>query len=187
MLTFRMRRRFWVYVSVGLVAAAFLGLLVHNTATSADQISRLAPFVGYILVTVGWSVTSEVNIGNSRRQHTITLITQHAFDLQRTANRDIVKQSLPGFQTKLLPSTTINFDDEDSALLKAIDLELNFYEFLAVGAASDNLDENLIRESLGSQFKAFYVQVEAHIAHWRVKNDKTWRELSRMYTRWLGI
>ena len=67
---------------------------------------------------------------------------------------------------------TIYFDDETSALLKAIDLELNFYEFVAVGAASGNLDEGLIKQSLGSQFMAFYVQVEAYMDHWRAKNDK---------------
>jgi hypothetical protein len=185
--TFRIRRRFWVYFAVGAIVAAFLGKLVHDTWAELDQTSRLAPFVGYILVTIGWIVTSEVNIGNSKRQHTITLITQHAFDAQRAANRDTIRLSLPRYHTKLLPSPTIDFDDESSALLKAIDLELNFYEFLAVGAASGNLDERLIRESLGSQFKAFYVQVEAYIAHWRAKNEKTWRELSLMYTRWLGI
>ena len=182
-----MRRRVWVYLAAGTVAMTFLGRLVNETSAASDQIYRLAPFIGSLLVAVGWIVTSEVNIGNSRRQHTITLITQHAFDAQRAANRDIIKQSLPSFRTRLQPGPTIDFDDENATLLKAIDLELNFYEFLAVGVASGNLDERLIRESLGSQFKAFYIQVEAYIAHWRAKNDKTWRELSRMYTRWLGI
>lgn len=183
----RIRRRYILYLIVGLTAGGFLGLLIRDTSGAADQVTRLAPFVGYILVTIGWIVTSEVNIGNSRRQHTITLITQHAFDAQRAANRDIIRQALPSFQTVLLPSPTIDFDDENAPLLKAIDLELNFYEFLAVGAASGNLDESLIRQSLGGQFVAFYVQVEAYIAHWRAKNDKTWRELSLMYTRWLGL
>jgi hypothetical protein len=187
LLIVRIRRRFWIYFSVGAAVAAFLGLLIHDTAGMSDQSSRLAPFVGYILITIGWIVTSEVNIGNSRRQHTITLITQHAFDPQRAANRDIIKQTLPSFQSKLHSTLSIYFDDETSALLKAIDLELNFYEFLAVGAATGNLDESLIKQSLGSQFMAFYVQVEAYITHWRAKNDKTWRELSLMYTRWLGV
>jgi len=187
LLTFRIRRRFWFYLSVGIAVAAFVAKLVYDTAGDPDQSTHLAPFLGSILVSIGWIVTSEVNIGNSRRQHTITLITQHAFDAQRAANRDIIKKHLPSFQSKLLPTLSIYFDDETSPLLKAIDLELNFYEFLAVGAASGNLDESLIRQSLGSQFMAFYVQVEAYIAHWRAKNDTTWRELSRMYTRWLGV
>ncbi len=182
-----MRRRFWVYLTVGTAAAAFLAVLVFNTWGVPDEATRLAPFVGYILLTIGWIVTCEVNIGNSRRQHTITLITQHTFDPQRAANRDIIKQTLPSFQSKLLPTMTIYFDDETSALLKAIDLELNFYEFVAVGAASGNLDEGLIKQSLGSQFMAFYAQVEAYVDHWRAKNDKTWRELSLMYKRWGGV
>jgi len=182
-----MRRRFWLYLAVGALGATVLGALVRETAGASDQIARLAPFLGYILITIGWIVTSEVNIGNSRRQHTITLITQHAFDPQRAANRDVIKRTLPNYRTKLHADTVIDFDDETSGLLKAIDLELNFYEFLAVGVVSGNLDESLIKQSLGSQFAAFYVQVEEYVAHWRRKNDKTWRELSRMYTRWLGV
>jgi hypothetical protein len=182
-----MRRRFWVYILVGAVVASYLGLFIHDTAGRPDQTTLLAPFIGSILVSIGWVVTSEVNIGNSRRQHTITLITQHVFDAQRAANRDIIKKTLPSFESKLLPTLPIDFDDETSPLLKAIDLELNFYEFLAVGVASGNLDESLMRQSLGSQFIAFYVQVEAYIAHWRAKNTKTWRELSLMYTRWIGV
>ncbi len=187
MLTFHIRRRFWVYVSVGVVVAAFPALLIHDTSNTPGQTYRIAPFVGYILVTIGWIVTLEVNIGNSKRRHTITLITQHAFDAQRATNRDIIKQSLPSFQSKLLPTTIIDFDDEGSASLKAIDIELNFFEFLSVGASTGNLDESLIRQSLESQFMAFYVQVEAYIAHWRSKNDKTWRELSRIHSRWRGV
>lgn len=182
-----MRRRFWVYLAVCVLGAAVLGALIRETAGAPDQVARIAPFLGYILITIGWIVTSEVNIGNSRRQHTITLITQHAFDQQRAGNRDIIKRTLPNYRTKLRASPTVDFDDETSSLMKAIDLELNFYEFLAVGAASGNLDESLIKQSLGSQFMAFYVQVEDYVAHWRGKDVKTWRELSGMYTRWLGV
>ncbi len=187
MLTFRMRRRFWLYLAVGAMAAAFLAALVRETSGLSDQIARLAPSFGYILITIGWIVTSEVNIGNSRRQHTITLITQHAFEPQRAAHRDIIKLTLPTYRSRLHAAPGLDFDDELSPLLKAIDRELNFYEFLAVGAASGNLDERLLKESLGGQFKAFYAQVEEYVVHWRKKNDATWRELSRMYARWSGV
>ena len=70
MLSFRMRRRFWVYLTVGTAAATFLVVLLYTTWGLPDQAARLAPFVGYILLTIGWIVTCEVNIGNSRRQHT---------------------------------------------------------------------------------------------------------------------
>jgi len=80
-----MRRRFWLYCAVGAAVLAFMRMLIQDTSAASDQITRLAPFAGSILVTIGWIVTSEVNIGNSRRQHKITLITQHAFDQQRAA------------------------------------------------------------------------------------------------------
>ena len=186
MLNFRMRHRFWIYLIVGVAAAAVLGSLYQEIIKQDGKVWNAAPFLGSLLITIGWIVTSEVAIGNSRRQHTITLITQHAFDVTRAANRDIIKLTLPSYQSKLMASMA-DFADETLPLLKAIDLELNFYEFLAVGVVRGDLDEQLIRRSLQSQFMNFYLQAEDYIIFWQSRNKATWSELSAMYTRWRGV
>ncbi len=185
-LNFRMRRRFWVYVAVGIAAGAVLTLLYKEIALPDGKFWNAAPFLGSILVTIGWIVTSEVNIGNSRRQHTIALVTHHAFDPTRAANRDTIKQTLPTYKTKLT-ATMADFGNETLPLLKAIDLELNFYEFLALGMASGDLDEHLIRRSLRGQFVSFYQQTEDYIDFWRLQDRRTWVELAAMYTRWQRV
>jgi Domain of unknown function (DUF4760) len=185
-LHFRMRRRFWVYLAVGVAVTAVLYPLFQEVFESGGKLWNAAPFLGSILVTIGWIVTTEANIGNSRRQHTITLITQHAFDPTRAANRDIIKQTLPTYRTKLT-ATMADFTDETLPLLKAIDLELNFYEFLALGMTSGDLDERLIHRSLRGQFVNFYQQMEAYIDFWRAKDRRTWIGLATMYTRWQRV
>jgi len=186
MLIFRMRWRFLIYVLVGFAAGCVMVPLVLEIVAGETKIWNAAPFFGSVLLTVGWIVASEVNVGNSRRQHTISLITQHAFDPKRAENRDTIKKTLPKYDVKLT-SDMVDFDSETADLTKAIDLKLNFYEFLAVGSIRGDLDENLIRTALNGQFKSFYRQTENYIEFWRAKDRKIWQELAAMYTRWNNV
>ena len=136
-------------------------------------------------MTIGWIVTSEVTIGNSRRQHTIELITHDAFDPTRAANRDIIKRTLPTHETKLTAAMA-DFGNGTLDLLKAIDRERHFYKFLARDMADGDLDERLIPRSLRGQFVGFYQQTEAYIDFWRARDKRTWDDLWSMYTRWQG-
>jgi Domain of unknown function (DUF4760) len=179
-----MRRRYWVYALVIAAAIAILVPLIKEAMGPNGQIWHAATFFGSILITVGWIVTSEINIGNSRRQHTITLITQHIVDHGRAINRDIVREYLPSYTTKLSESRCLKFSDENHRLLKAIDLELNFYEFVAAGVDRNDIEERLLRLCLRGQFCCFYEQCSDYIDHWRAKNANTWCHINRMYRRW---
>jgi uncharacterized membrane protein YuzA (DUF378 family) len=179
-----LRRRHLVYIAVGLVALGVLYPLLRETMEADGQVWHAATFLGSILLTIGWIVTSETTIRNARRQHTITLITQHAFDPKRAENRDVIKKYLPTYQTRLTRDL-VDFSDEKHELLKAIDLELNFYEFLAIGAHRDDVDDAFLRESLYGQFSNFYRQNTDYIRHWQgIGSGSTWSHLSRMYVRW---
>jgi hypothetical protein len=179
-----LRRRHFLYIAVALIAVAVLVPLLAETMRPGGEVWHAATFLGSVLITIGWVVTSETAIRNSRRQHTITLITQHAFDPNRGRNRDIIKKYLATYQTRLTKEI-VDFSDERHELLQAIDLELNFYEFLAVGAATDDLDERLLRQSLHSQFCNFYLQNLDYIKHWQaLGSGSTWSQMSRMYVRW---
>ena len=180
----RLSARHYVYIAVAVLAVLVIEPLVVEMRSANGAMWHAAPFFGSVLITIGWIVTSEINIKNSRRQHTITLITQHAFDPKRAENRDTIRKYLPTFETPLL-SSMVDFDSEANELLKAIDLELNFYEFLAVGAHRGELDEQLIRECLHTQFCKFYEQTQYYVSHWQQKgSSSTWSHLSKMYLRW---
>ena len=73
-----------------------------------------------------------------------------------------------------------NSGNETITLLKAIDLELNLYEFLALGMASGDLDERLLHRSRRGQFVSFYRQAGDYIEFWRSQDRRTWAELAAM-------
>ena len=186
------RWRHTIYLVVGLVAASIAVPLYREAAANAGDLWHVGPFLGSILVTVGWVVTSETAIRNSKRQHTIALITNHIGDPARAANRKIIQATLitndtrltPPMLTASAPAGTHPFDNTADPLLVAIDSELNFYEFAAAGIVSDDIDETLLRNCLRGQFCTFYAQTDDYIRHWRAKRAQTWEYIAAMNVRW---
>jgi len=160
-------------------------LLILETMSEKGEIWHVGPFLGGVLIAAGWVFTNEISIRNSRTQHTINMITQQAFDKNRLDNRAIIKKDLPIHTTKLTETATVKFADETSPLLQAIDLELNFFEFIAAGVFNRSLDERLLLETLKSRFCTFYEQNADYIAYWRgIGSGTTWRNIARLYERW---
>ena len=183
-----MRTRYWVYLGVVVLAAAVLIPLMRETSSAGGQMWHAAPFLGSILIAVGWVVTSEVNIKSSQRQHTIVLITQHLLDPNRALNRATIKTVLPTHDTKFTPQM-VPFDNETHEVIKALDVELNFYEFIAAGARRYDLDEKLLKQCLRGMFCNFHEQCKDYIAYWRNKSPTIWCEITWLRRRWdrIGI
>ena len=76
------------------------------------------------------------------------------------------------------------FDDENNCLTQAIDRELNFLEFTAIGIKSGDLDSYIVRHSLKSNLRSFYEQMEDYIDYWRAKDETTWENLASLYRDW---
>ena len=178
-----MRRRHFVYLAVVVVAALVLYPLLQETIRQGGEIWHAAPFLGSMLIAIGWIVTSEANIRSSKRQNTIMLITQHLLDNNRTKNRTTIRKTLPTYETNFTPQM-VSFDDEDHELIKALDIELNFYEFIAAAARRDDLDEKLLKVCLRGMFTHFHKQCSDYIKHWQTKNSDTWSQMDWMRRKW---
>jgi hypothetical protein len=178
-----MRARHAVYALV-LVSAIGMGVVL-TLEVGWSNLPSIGAFYGSILVTIGWVLTAEVTIRNSKRQHTITVLTQQAFTKEREDRLDIVKQKLPHYYSKLTPEM-VDFDQERDALLKAIDYELDFYEFIAAGLHNDHFDRVLVENTIKSRCMRFVDQAEHYIGHWQSKPDgkTTWAHLMQMYKHW---
>lgn len=179
----RIRPRHFVYLFACIVFIFVIWRLKPDVLGPSYN-STLLAILGPVFVTVGWMLTNEIAIGNSRRQHTISLIVQHAFDPKRLENRGVIKSRLVTYKTRLDNSICPDFGDERDELLVAIDIELNFYEFLAIGIRNGDLDHNMTRRALRSQFLAFHEQCAEYIAFWQKRHPSTWCELSLLYKRW---
>lgn len=179
-----MRIRHWIYAVVAIVALVIAAFLIR--ADMQDPTERLwhaAPFFGSMLITVGWIVTSEMSIRNSKKQHTIGLINQHRFGAIREKNLTAIQKILPTTDA-ILTSGVANFDEEGNESLRAIDAELNFYDFAAAAVRRDDIDEALLQACLHGQLTNLYKQTELYINHWRKKDPLIWCDVVRMRNRW---
>ncbi len=90
------RLRYYIYGVVLVVASLVSALLIAEAAPDhpyrlkswlhPTDLWHAAPFLGSLLITIGWIVTSETAIRNSRKQHTISMITSHLFDRNRAVS-----------------------------------------------------------------------------------------------------
>src|SRR5579872_2799156 len=164
--------RYLLY-GVVLASCALLSYVLTVDSTTNGMLWHIAPFYGSVLLTVGWVVSAELNVKNSKRQHTINLITQHTSDRQRIENRDVILKYLPSYKDKFTQDI-VSFGNETHELTKAIDLELNFYEFLAAAVLRDDVDEDLLIETLRTKFLKFFEQNQDYIAHLQRDGSTTW-------------
>jgi hypothetical protein len=126
-------------------------------------------FAGAMLVASGWIVTNEISIRNLRKQHTISLLSDFLIRKERLEDRKLIKKMLPKFAL-ITTVTGVSFDDDNSDLLQAIDRELNFYEFVAVGLENGDLDPYITYSTVRGLMVGFVKQVEAYIDYWRARD-----------------
>jgi hypothetical protein len=119
-------------------------------------------FLGPTLVAVGWIVTNEINIRNSRKQHTITLTMQYFTNAQRVADKDAVNKALP--YPQVIQANAKNLDDTSDDLLRSVARELNYFDFLAPGVLNRVIDEQLLCRVFGTIIRNYCVQLRPYIA-----------------------
>jgi hypothetical protein len=139
-------------------------------------------FLGPTLVAIGWIVTNEVNIRNSRKQHTVTLINQYFTNAQRVADKDVVNKTLPF--PNVLEAKGNDFNDTSECLLRAVARELNYFDFLASGVLNREIDEELLRRVFCIVIRHYCMQLRPYIDHWRGKDPTYWKDLLALNERW---
>ena len=103
---------------------------------------------GILAAATGWVVTSMVNLHNARRQHTVNVLLQSRLSqAYQQRLRDVVK-AFP-----VTPKVTkLRVGDwntqEYSEAIDGVKYLLNYFEFVAVGIRTGDLDEKTLRMSL---------------------------------------
>lgn len=180
----RLEPRHYVYATIFVIALGGYGVaivLIH----SFDPKAWPAPFatlLASLLVATGWVITNEVSIRNSRKQHTINLITQYFTSAQRIADKKQINECLPYPQN--IGADEFDFEDSQSPFLAAVDRELNYFEFLAAGIYRRDIDEGLLRDCMQDILCGYYRQMEAYIRHWRRKNAHTRERFADLHHTW---
>ncbi|MBT3553406.1 MAG: DUF4760 domain-containing protein [Rhodospirillaceae bacterium] len=177
-----LRPRHFVYIGVGILAYYVMYYLVRG-GIEGENLWQLSIFTGTIFLSIGWIVSNEISILNSRKQHTINLISDYMINSQRIKDKTVIKKYLPKYTDKLT-SAIMNFEAEDLDIGQAIDREINFFEFVAVGLETGDLDPNITERSIKSLAVNFYIQVEDYIGHWQSKDESTWEHFKNLSIRW---
>lgn len=178
----RTPRRLFAYVGVGVVAY-FVLFYTGRSALAVGELWRASTFIGTLFLTAGWIVTNEVSIHNSRKQHTIAMVTDYLTNPQLVRDQATIHQFLPSAATKFTPAIA-DFKAQNHPLCVAIDRRLNFFEFLALGLFLDDLDEQIASEAFRGVVLSFYRQMEDYIEYWQGDDEETWEHLRWLYRRW---
>jgi hypothetical protein len=181
----QIEKRYFVYGFLLVIAcftytAALAGIYDPTNLTDFWKFAGL--FLGPTLVAVGWIVTNEINIRNSRKQHTVTLIMQYFTNAQRVVDKDAVNSALPF--PKVIEVTDKGFDDTSDPFLRSVARELNYLDFLASGVLNREIDEPLLRRVFGTFIRHYCVQLRPYIDHWRSKDPSYWEDLLALDQRW---
>jgi hypothetical protein len=182
---FHLERRHFVYVGMAAIAlliyVAALAALYHSQDRQ-DFWKYLGLYLGPALVALGWVVTNEVNVLNSRKQHTINLILQYFTNAKRIEDKDRINSQL-AWPAKI-DAAKFNFDDTANPLLRTIARELNYFDFLASAILRREIEDRLLRRVFQDIVRHYYIQCEPYILHWQQKNPETWADLAALYDRW---
>ncbi|HKX09042.1 MAG TPA: DUF4760 domain-containing protein [Stellaceae bacterium] len=176
--------RYFFYALVLALASAGFYLDFRDLWGDPHQEWQITVLLGSSLIVLGWIFTNEMAIYNSRKQHTISLITQLVTSGQRVRDMKTIRKSLP--RRAPVTQTAFDYTDEAHPLAQAIDRELNFLEFIAIGVNSGDLEETMTKKMLSGVVIFFVGQVRDYIDFWRRRDRETWQELCALYDRWNG-
>lgn len=180
----RFRIRHGVYLGVGTIALVALGFDAYDITTHGYPEWQVTTFLGSIIIALGWVVSNEISLNNSRKQHTISLLTNLMNNERRIQDKAIINAKLPPYGPPI-KADIADYEKSTDPFIQAIDRELNFYEFIAVGLDSGDLDPIISKRFLEVLVPDFVEQMTDYIQFWQRKDPRIWKyviELSRTWS-----
>lgn len=148
---------------------------------------------GILAAATGWVVTSMVNLHNARRQHTVNVLLQSRLSqAYQQRLRDVVK-TFP-----VTPRVTkLKMGDwdvsENAEAIDGVKYLLNYFEFVAVGIRTGDLDEKTLKMSLRGILITLCDMAEVYIRYQRGEledndgypSNRSYEHLLWLRARWM--
>ena len=138
-------------------------------------------YLGPVLVTFGWVFTNEINIRNSRKQQTITLILQYS----RTPSASTTRKRSTGNCRATRPSTRLSSSTTcHRNCFGPSPRELNYFEFLASAIRRREIDGNLMHRVFQDIVIRHGKTLGPFIMYCRKDSASTWADFVELYEQW---
>jgi hypothetical protein len=178
-----------------LITIALTLTLIIYALKFYDQSTFNVLLVGY-LATVGWIYTNYNNTMHQHKAHTMNVLIQMRNSAEFQRHRLNLFASYPiGTKVKTEDITKLKAQRADktsydiaSNKIPAMDSALyvlNYYEFISVGVLAGDLDESMIKETLGAIFVNFHDHVRPIIDD--ARKDDMGKENLDIYENYLAL
>lgn len=120
---------------------------------------------GVLTAMLGWATTSLVTIKNSVKQHTINTLLQSRLSATYMTYADKLNLHFSEFSTDhgRDPSKWNGKDPIAGVDIPALRYVMNYFEFIAIGIRHGDLEEEMLRSSLGSILKNTVIFARSYI------------------------
>lgn len=136
--------------------------------------------------TVGWIVTSWVNLRNSVKQHTINTLLQSRLSAEYMRHATKVGKHYQKFQERKDSGLLDNALEDATTNISEHSLQyvLNYFEFIALGIRAGDLHEAMLRDSLRSIVCRNVKMSVSWIDRCRVESPRLYENLGWLHNRW---
>ena len=178
----------WIVLFI-FVSSSFIG-----TDNSINPIILMT--VTIIVAVSGWFVNHQIAADNRRRGHTLNLLLQTRLSSEFQENSRLVWETYPRALYPTIPEDNVrcffSHDKEerkklDGSKIKAVYAQiylLNYYEFLAYGIISKNLDNELLYQTIGGILEGTLVKSK-FILRYKIKQQpKAYEHVKALHKKW---
>lgn len=134
--------------------------------------------IGIVFATAGWLYTARRARSLARKQHTVNVMLQAAFNKEF---RGSLVALAPHIKAKKCPDLEANDD-----LRAHVRFVLNHYEFVAAGLRAGDFDERLVRDSERGTIVALFETFQEHV--WKQRDSRQrmtlYEHLEWLHGRW---
>jgi hypothetical protein len=172
-------------VILGLIGlTVILALGVPLVAPCIFNATGWVAFAGAALTFTGWLTREFFALRALRKQHTVTVLLQSRLSTAFNEKYKIMLAKYP--VTKGITPVAAN-DWDDAAKIDAIEAVkyfLNYYEFIAIGIRTGDLDEDFLFLSLGGIVPNLWKLGENYIEFARKKHGSVFENLEWLKNKW---
>lgn len=195
------RRLIWVglvgaLLALGSVLVSLSLLAFGCSLPPALDLRVLVPLTGIFFAIFALAFNAEERLIQSRKQHTIKILFDTRLSAEFRQHLEWRKQCFP--ETKIVDHETYfahlqaqrSVETSDETALErrksaeAVRSLLNYYEFIALGIASGDLDADMMYQSVRGIMCNLVADMHLVVAEYRRRNARTYRHLAALYRDW---